>query len=374
MGDAATLRSLAYDFGLKRIGAAFGQDLGGLTRELPPLAARGGIPDWEEVAEQVRQWRPALLLIGLPLHIDGRESALSERARRFARQLWERFQLPCEMVDERLSSAAAQQQLPGRRGAARAVDSTAARLVLEGWLHAHTLQRTGMEDRLRTVRARIAAAAAERGVPAEQVRLVGAGKGQPAGTLYNAQRLGLCDFGENYLGEALRKTGVLGQRPHRLHFLGVVQSNKTAAIAAHFDWVHGVARPKSAERLSAQREPGKPPLQVCLQFNASGETQKAGVKTRAELRALAEQVAALPRLQLRGLMALPHPETEPERQYRACRQAADAFFELQRDFPQLDTLSLGSSADFESAIRAGANLVRIGSVLFGARADARLPA
>ncbi len=373
MEDAATLRALAYDFGLKRIGAAFGQDLGGVTRELPPLAARGGIPDWEEVAGQLQEWRPTLLLVGLPLHIDGRESTLSERARHFARQLWQHFQLPCEMVDERLSSAAAKQHLQGCRDRARAVDSAAAQLVLEGWLHACLLQRASMEGRLRELRARIAAAAAERDVPAQQIRLVGVSKEQPAAALHNAQRLGLRDFGENYLGEALRKVGVLGQLPHSLHFLGLVQSNKTAAIAAHFDWVHGVARPKTARRLSAQRDPEKPPLQLCLQLNTSGEPQKAGVKTRTELRALAQQVAALPHLQLRGLMVLPRPEDEPGRQYRACLEAADAFFELQREFPQLDTLSLGSSADFESAIRAGANLVRIGTALFGERVDARLP-
>ncbi|MBD9466024.1 YggS family pyridoxal phosphate-dependent enzyme [Pseudomonas sp. Pdm06] len=195
------------------------------------------------------------------------------------------------------------------------------------------------------------------------VQLLAVSKTKPAQALREAYAAGLRDFGENYLQEALGKQVELTDLPLIWHFIGPIQSNKTRAIAEHFDWVHSVDRLKIAQRLSEQRPAELPPLNICIQVNVSGEASKSGCAP-ADLPALASAISALPRLTLRGLMAIPEPTEE-----RAAQDAAFAAVQrLQASLAlPLDTLSMGMSHDLEAAIAQGATWVRIGTALFGAR-------
>jgi len=219
---------------------------------------------------------------------------------------------------------------------------------------------------LAAVRARVAAAAAAAGRDPAGIRIVGVSKRQPLEAVRAALAAGLEDFGENFLQEALGKMDALGPTPARWHFIGALQSNKTATVAERFDWVHSVDRAKLAERLSRQRPAGLPPLNVCVQVNIGDETSKSGVDP-AEAGELARRVAALPGLSLRGLMAVPPPETDPARQRAWCRQLAGLYAALRADGLPLDTLSMGMSDDLEAAIAEGSTLVRIGTAIFGPR-------
>ena len=218
-------------------------------------------------------------------------------------------------------------------------------------------------DNLSTLAARISAAAETAGRAPSDIRLLAVSKTKPAAAVREAFAAGVRDVGENYLQEALNKQGELTDLPLTWHFIGPIQSNKTRAIAEHFDWVHSVDRLKIAQRLSEQRPEGLEPLNICLQVNVSGEASKSGC-TPAELPALASAIAALPRLRLRGLMAIPEPTDD-----RAAQEAAFARVrELQASLGlDLDTLSMGMSHDLEAAIAQGATWVRIGTALFGAR-------
>ncbi len=222
------------------------------------------------------------------------------------------------------------------------------------------------DGRLRAVRARIAHAVAEAGRDAAAVRLLAVSKTFDAAAVRELAACGQLEFGENYLQEALEKQAALADLPLVWHFIGPIQSNKTRAIAEHFSWVHSVDRLKIAERLSAQRPAGLPPLQVCIEVNVSGEASKGGVAA-AELPALADAVAVLPNLQLRGLMAIPAPTPEMASQRAAFRQVREAFDALRARGHTLDTLSMGMSADLEAAILEGATIVRVGTALFGER-------
>ncbi len=182
-----------------------------------------------------------------------------------------------------------------------------------------------------------------------------------------AAALGLRDFGENYVQEGLAKIEALAGLDLCWHFIGPIQSNKTRAIAEHFAWVHSVDRLKIAQRLSAQRPAQLPDLQVCLQVNISGEDSKSGVDP-TELMALATAVAQLPRLQLRGLMAIPAPADTLAQQRVPFARLRSALVALQATLPTLDTLSMGMSGDLEAAIAEGATIVRVGTDLFGPRA------
>jgi pyridoxal phosphate enzyme (YggS family) len=221
-------------------------------------------------------------------------------------------------------------------------------------------------DRLHDVQTRIARAAAEAGRDAATVRLLAVSKTFGAAAVRDLAACGQREFGENYLQEALDKQAQLHDLPLLWHFIGPIQSNKTRSIAEHFSWVHSVDRLKIAERLSAQRPAGLPPLQVCIEVNVSGEASKGGVAT-AGLPALADAVAALPGMQLRGLMAIPAPATDVAAQRAAFRQVRAAFEALVARGHPLDTLSMGMSADLEAAILEGATIVRIGTALFGER-------
>lgn len=214
----------------------------------------------------------------------------------------------------------------------------------------------------------IAQACARAGRPTEAVTLLAVSKTQPVQAIREAHAAGLTRFGENYLQEALEKMSALQDLPLEWHFIGPIQSNKTRDIAQHFHWVHSVDRLKIATRLSEQRPDQLPPLNVCLQVNISGEASKSGC-TPEEAPALAQAIAKLPRLRLRGLMAIP----EPEQDLRAQRAIFAQVRELQQRLPVdgLDTLSMGMSSDLEAAIAEGATLVRIGTALFGARQNTK---
>jgi len=201
---------------------------------------------------------------------------------------------------------------------------------------------------------------------ASDILLLAVSKTRDAQAIRQAHRLGLDHFGENYLQEALGKIEELQDLDLTWHFIGPIQSNKTRPIACHFDWVHSVEREKIARRLSEQRPPGRPPLQLCLQVNISGEASKSGVKP-AQVPELARRVAQLPHLQLRGLMAIPEATADEHKQRAVFGQLQSLLQELRSEHPDLDTLSMGMSADLEAAIAEGATLIRVGSAIFGAR-------
>ncbi|NMX63622.1 YggS family pyridoxal phosphate-dependent enzyme [Pseudomonas sp. WS 5059] len=218
-------------------------------------------------------------------------------------------------------------------------------------------------DNIGLVSERIRAAARAVQRDESSVHLLAVSKTKPAQAVRQAHAAGIRDFGENYLQEALGKQAELTDLPLSWHFIGPIQSNKTRAIAENFAWVHSVDRLKIAQRLSEQRPADLPPLNICIQVNVSGEASKSGC-TPADLPALAEAIQALPRLKLRGLMAIPEPTDD--------RAQQDAAFAAVRDLQAslnlgLDTLSMGMSHDLESAIAQGATWVRIGTALFGAR-------
>ena len=219
---------------------------------------------------------------------------------------------------------------------------------------------------LREVRERMARAAAAAGRSAQSVTLLAVGKAQPVELLAAAADCGVTDFGESYLQEALAKIAALRTRPLTWHFIGHIQSNKTRPIAEAFSWVHALDRAKVAERLAAQRPREAPPLNVCLEVNIAGEPSKGGVMP-GELPDLAAAVARLPHLALRGLMCIPPEETEPARQRAWFARLRGLRDDLNAAGYSLDTLSMGMSGDFEAAIQEGATIVRLGTVLFGAR-------
>jgi pyridoxal phosphate enzyme (YggS family) len=221
-------------------------------------------------------------------------------------------------------------------------------------------------QQVRFVRNRIETAMREAGRNVDSVTLLAVSKGHSANRIREIAEAGVRHMGESYLQEALEKIEQLRDVGFTWHFIGRLQANKTRVIATHFDWVHGVERLKIAERLSEQRPFLAPPLNVCLQVNIGGEASKGGV-TVSELPALAAAVAALPRLNLRGLMCIPPDEDDPTRQrmwFAAMRRALE---ELNAAGAGLDTLSMGMSDDFEAAIAEGATIVRIGTALFGER-------
>lgn len=228
-----------------------------------------------------------------------------------------------------------------------------------------------IDTRLQTVKGRIAKACAQAGRDVQSVTLLAVSKTQDAQAVREAAERGQADFGENYVQEALDKMAELAdlRGATEWHLIGPLQSNKTRLVAEAFDWVHTVDRLKIAQRLAEQRPPQLAPLQVCLQVNVSGEASKSGVAP-AELPALAHAVAALPRLRLRGLMAIPEPAHDPAAQRAPHRLLATLLAELRAQGLALDTLSMGMSADLEAAVAEGATIVRVGTALFGERSRA----
>lgn len=222
---------------------------------------------------------------------------------------------------------------------------------------------------LAQVRDKISAAALRCGRASEDVALLAVSKTKPASAVAEAIDAGQRAFGENYVQEGVDKIRHFqeqGVTELQWHFIGPLQSNKSRLVAEHFDWCHTVDRLRIASRLSDQRPAGMPPLNILIQINISDEESKSGIPL-AELDALAAQVAELPGVCLRGLMAIPAPVSNYERQFAVAQQMAVAFDALKLRYPTVDTLSLGMSDDMEAAIAAGSTLVRIGTAIFGAR-------
>ncbi len=225
---------------------------------------------------------------------------------------------------------------------------------------------TTISANLQAVRERIDAAARKYGRNATDIALLAVSKTWPAAFVREAAAAGQTAFGENYVQEGVAKVEGLRALGLQWHFIGPLQSNKTRSVAEAFDWVHSVDRLKIAERLAAQRPAGLPPLQVCLQVNVSGEATKSGVGV-SEAVFLARQIAGLPGLCLRGLMAIPEPVADSSLQRRAFAILRRLFERLKQEGLPLDTLSMGMSHDLEAAIAEGSTLVRVGSAIFGER-------
>jgi pyridoxal phosphate enzyme (YggS family) len=218
----------------------------------------------------------------------------------------------------------------------------------------------------RVVQTRIAEAALAAGRSVDSVTLLAVSKGQSSAAIDSAASAGVEHFGENFLQESLPKIEALAGRELTWHFIGRLQANKTRPVAEHFAWVHAVDRFRIAERLSAQRPFHAPPLNICLQLHVGGEASKGGVEL-TEIPALARQVSELPRLRLRGIMCMPPAEEDVARQRHWFRETRQLFDYLNEHGFGLDTLSMGTTADFEAAIAEGSTMVRIGTAIFGPR-------
>jgi pyridoxal phosphate enzyme (YggS family) len=221
-------------------------------------------------------------------------------------------------------------------------------------------------ESVQVVQNRIAEAARAARRSVDSVTLLAVSKGQSSAAIDSAARAGIEHFGENFVQESLPKLQALAGLELTWHFIGRLQANKTRPVAERFAWVHTVDRLRIAERLSEQRPFHAPPLNVCLQLHVGGEASKGGLEA-ADIPALARQVAALPRLRLRGLMSMPPAENDVSRQRQWFHETRQVFDYLNEHGMGLDTLSMGTSADFEAAIAEGATIVRIGTAIFGPR-------
>jgi hypothetical protein len=223
-----------------------------------------------------------------------------------------------------------------------------------------------IRTQLEQVLQRIRQAEAEYGRVANSVKLLAVSKTWPVESLLAAAEAGQRAFGENYLQEALAKIDAIHNSEFEWHYIGAIQSNKTRDLASHFQWVHSVDRVKIARRLSEQRPAELAPLNICLQINISNETSKSGITVNDAL-AVAQEIATLPNIKLRGLMAIPEAITEFEQQRAMFRQVRELQERLIANGLTLDTLSMGMSNDLEAAIAEGATIVRVGSAIFGQR-------
>jgi pyridoxal phosphate enzyme (YggS family) len=227
---------------------------------------------------------------------------------------------------------------------------------------------TTIASNLQAVRTAITAAAVDCGRAGNDIALLAVSKNFPTDAIRAAYHAGQLRYAENYVQEALDKMAELRELPLEWHFIGPIQSNKTRAIAEHFSWVHSVDRLKIAERLSAQRPKNLPPLQICLQVNISDEASKSGVPV-AQIDELAKQIAQLPNLTLRGLMTVPAPSEDIATQHESFAALRSLREQLNQQGMQLDTLSMGMSHDYRAAIAEGATMLRIGTAIFGRRAQ-----
>ncbi|KHT30631.1 YggS family pyridoxal phosphate-dependent enzyme [Pectobacterium carotovorum] len=229
---------------------------------------------------------------------------------------------------------------------------------------------TTIQQNLQDIRQQIATAAAHCARASEEITLLAVSKTKPVSAIEEAIAAGQRAFGENYVQEGVEKIHYFQENhpdtPLEWHFIGPLQSNKSRLVAENFDWFHTVDRLRIAQRLSEQRPATLPPLNVLLQINISGEPSKSGIMVD-ELAELAASVVALPNLRLRGLMAIPAPETDYEQQLAVFKQMAVLFQTLSANHPHIDTLSMGMTDDMRAAITAGSTLVRIGTAIFGAR-------
>ena len=225
---------------------------------------------------------------------------------------------------------------------------------------------TMIADNLQRIRDRIAQACHKADRPTDSVVLLAVSKTFGADAVVQAHAAGQMAFGENYIQEAVEKITALAHLPLQWHCIGPIQSNKTRLVAEHFDWVQTVDRLKIAQRLSEQRPPHRAPLQVCIQINVDGGPTKSGVAPEQAL-ALAQSVAALPRLRVRGLMCIPEPAPDFVAACAVFAAARALFCQMNLAGMGLDTLSMGMSADLEAAVASGSTMVRVGSAIFGQR-------
>jgi len=224
-----------------------------------------------------------------------------------------------------------------------------------------------IKNNLGTILRRMVKACEAAGRTPDSVRLLAVSKTFPAQAVVQAHAAGQIDFGENYIQEGVEKIQALAHLPLVWHCIGPIQSNKTRLVAEHYDWVHSVDRLKIAQRLSEQRPPERGPLQVCIQVNVDGGPTKAGVPPE-QAAELARQIATLPGLRLRGIMSIPEPAPDFASALAVHQRSLALYESLQAQGFDLDTLSLGMSADLEAAIHAGSTMVRVGSAIFGSRA------
>lgn len=225
---------------------------------------------------------------------------------------------------------------------------------------------TSIQANLQAVKSRLARALHDSGRAPDDAVLMAVSKTWPAQCVREAAAAGQRVFGENYVQEGVAKIADVALPELEWHFIGPLQSNKTRLVAEHFDWVHSIERLKIAQRLSDQRGEARPPLQVCVQVNVSGEQSKSGIEP-AHCVELAQAVARLPGLRLRGLMCIPEPVDDPLRQRARFAMLRELRDELVRGGLKLDTLSMGMSDDLELAIAEGSTMIRVGSAIFGAR-------
>ena len=229
---------------------------------------------------------------------------------------------------------------------------------------------TSIKQNIAEVIHQITLATEKCGRAADSVQLLAVSKTKPVEAIEEAIAAGQYAFGENYVQEGVDKVNHFSTHSAKnllvWHFIGPIQSNKTRLVAEHFDWVHSIDRVKTAKRLSDQRPADMAPLQVLLQVNSNDEETKSGVSL-AELPALAAEIAAMPNIELRGLMSIPQPATDFDSQFATFKALSDALEQLKTTYPQVDTLSMGMSDDMEAAIAAGSTIVRIGTAIFGAR-------
>ena len=225
---------------------------------------------------------------------------------------------------------------------------------------------SGIIKNINAVRKRVQGVMAEKHLSSPPPLLLAISKTRTAEELLLAHQAGLQDFGENYLQEALGKIDALQEYELVWHFTGPIQSNKTRLVAEHFSWVHTVDRAKIARRLSEQRPADMDALQVCIQVNIDHEDSKSGVLAQ-ELSSMADEIDALPNINLRGLMAIPKAGVSLSERRASFAKLADLLASLQLTYPMMDTLSMGMSDDFELAVAQGATIVRIGSAIFGPR-------
>ena len=228
---------------------------------------------------------------------------------------------------------------------------------------------TTIAANLQTVRERIARACAAAGRDVTEVTLLAVSKTFAADAVREAHAAGARAFGENYIQEAVDKQALLADLDLEWHCIGPIQSNKTRLVAEHFAWAQTVDRLKIAQRLAQQRPPQRPPLDVCIQVNVDGGANKSGVPPQEAL-ALAQAVARMPQLRLRGLMSIPEPAEGFAAQVAVHRRARELFEQLRSAGLPLDTLSMGMTDDLEAAIHAGSTMVRVGTAIFGRRSYA----
>lgn len=223
-------------------------------------------------------------------------------------------------------------------------------------------------ERIKEVRNEIARICDQHQREQNSMKLIAVSKTKPAADIASAYHAGQRDFGENYVQEAIAKIMQLSEYDITWHFIGPIQSNKTRDIAEHFAWVHSVDRAKIARRLAEQRPTNMPPLNVLIQVNIDNDQAKAGVSPE-DVAELAAVISEFPQLQLRGLMTIPAVQAEPSDSASSFLAMQRLFLELQSQYKQVDTLSMGMSADWPYAVAAGATMIRIGTALFGARAN-----